>query len=55
MMKTIALTSLAILTAAGILMAATYVYNCPRCGLVQQYSQPGIYKCPNDGQFMYQK
>lgn len=51
-MKKTTLTSLLILAAAGILLAATYTYRCDRCGLVQEYTVPGIYKCPNDGQYM---
>jgi len=33
----------------GIALAAVYSYKCPRCGLIQQYDRPGIYKCPSDG------
>ena len=51
-MKKTTLTSLLILAATGILLAATFTYRCPRCGLVQEYTVPGIYKCPNDGQYM---
>ena len=51
-MKKITLTTLAILAAAGILLAATYTYSCPICGLTQSFSFPGIRKCPNDGQVM---
>jgi len=31
-------------------LAATYTYKCPKCGLIQTYGQPnpGV-KCPNDG------
>lgn len=36
-------------------LAATYTYKCPKCGLIQSYSQPGIVKCPNDGSSMVPK
>ena len=34
-------------------LAATYTYKCPKCGLIQSYGQPnpGV-KCPNDGYSM---
>ena len=51
-MKKTTVASLAALATAGVLLAATYTYRCPRCGLVQEYTVPGIYKCPNDGQYM---
>ncbi len=42
-------TLLLIITCAAVL-AATYTYKCPKCQLVQQYSQPSPgAKCPNDG------
>jgi DNA-directed RNA polymerase subunit RPC12/RpoP len=33
-----------------VVLAATYTYKCPKCGLIQSYGQPnpGV-KCPNDG------
>ncbi len=31
-----------------------FAYKCPKCGLVQTYSRPGLYKCPNDGWTMVQ-
>jgi hypothetical protein len=33
----------------------TYTYNCPICGLIQQFTRPGIYKCPRDGSVMFLK
>jgi len=51
-MKSTALSAAMVLAAAGILLAATYTYRCAKCGLIQQYTVPGIYKCPNDGQYM---
>lgn len=36
--------------ASGIL----YTYQCPRCGLVQQYTRTGMYHCPNDKMLMFQ-
>lgn len=32
--------------------AKTYKYKCPKCGLIQEYSKSGIYKCPMDGRTM---
>ena len=40
---------LAFTAITGIALAAVYTYKCPRCGLIQQYDRPGIYKCPSDG------
>ena len=51
---------------AGLVLAATgilgvgraiaapkaYKYKCMKCKLIQEYSQPGPKKCPNDGQTM---
>ena len=38
------------LLSAGVLWAATtYRYECPKCHLIQEYGQPGIHKCPQDG------
>jgi hypothetical protein len=39
---------------AGSVMAApkTYKYKCMKCKLIQEYGQPGVKKCPNDGQIM---
>lgn len=51
-LKTTLLLGLLLLT-SGIAVAATYTYKCFRCGLVQQYSFPGIRKCPNDGSTMF--
>lgn len=44
-----------IVISTGIALAATYTYKCPRCGLIQQYDRPGIYKCPSDGTYMISK
>ena len=30
----------------------TYKYRCPKCKLIQEYSQPGSKKCPSDGRTM---
>jgi phage FluMu protein Com len=30
----------------------TYKYRCPKCKLVQEYTVPGVKKCPNDGTTM---
>jgi len=47
---------LLILLNAGIALAATtYRYECPKCGLIQQYTIPGIHKCPDDGWSMIPK
>ncbi len=35
--------------ATSVFAAATYKYKCFRCGLIQEYDRPGIYKCPKDG------
>lgn len=51
-MKKITLTGLTVLAATSILLSATYTYRCAKCGLIQQYTVPGIYKCPSDGQYM---
>lgn len=32
--------------------AKTYKYRCPKCKLVQEYTQQGVKKCPNDGRIM---
>lgn len=48
-----ALIAALILATVTIAAAATvYTYKCNRCGLIQQYSQPGSYKCPTDGSFL---
>ena len=37
----------------GVAFAAkTYKYRCVKCGLIQEYSTPGVRKCPNDGRPM---
>jgi hypothetical protein len=30
----------------------SYKYRCPKCKLIQEYGQPGVKKCPNDGTTM---
>lgn len=30
----------------------TYKYRCTKCKLIQEYGQPGVKKCPNDGSTM---
>jgi hypothetical protein len=30
----------------------TYKYRCTKCKLVQEYTVPGVKKCPNDGTTM---
>ncbi len=30
----------------------TYKYRCTKCKLIQEYSVPGVKKCPNDGTTM---
>jgi hypothetical protein len=39
-----------LIATAVVVLAATYTYKCPKCGLIQSYGQPnpGV-KCPNDG------
>lgn len=32
--------------------AKTYKYRCPKCKLVQEYTQQGVKKCPKDGRTM---
>ncbi|CAN5539234.1 hypothetical protein BH09VER1_BH09VER1_23880 [soil metagenome] len=49
---TLALVGASLLVASVALAATTYSYKCPRCGLIQQYTKMGIYKCPTDGSFM---
>jgi len=46
---------LAFIAITDIALAAVYTYKCPRCGLIQQYDRPGIYKCPSDGTYMISK
>lgn len=42
-------TTISILLAAGMVWAAlTFKYKCDWCGLVQEYSKPGMYICPTD-------
>jgi len=47
--RTVALTAMAVVASAGLALAVAYTYKCPKCGLIQQYDRPGIYKCPQDG------
>ena len=56
--KAVALATAATLLVAGITAtvyaaAQTYKYKCSKCGLIQEYAQPGIYKCPKDGSAMF--
>lgn len=40
---------------AGTAFAApkkTYKYKCNKCHLVQEYTVPGVKRCPNDGSIM---
>jgi hypothetical protein len=30
----------------------SHKYRCPKCKLIQDYGQPGVKKCPNDGKTM---
>jgi hypothetical protein len=43
------LTVIALVGTVALALAAVYSYRCPKCNLIQQYSQPGVYKCPKDG------
>jgi predicted RNA-binding Zn-ribbon protein involved in translation (DUF1610 family) len=47
--RTAWIVSILIATTVAVI-AATYTYKCPKCGLIQSYSRPnpGV-KCPNDG------
>ena len=52
--RSIAIAAILLLATVGIALAATtYSYKCPKCGLIQTYSQPnpGV-KCPTDGWYM---
>lgn len=31
-----------------------FIYQCPKCGLTQQYTRTGMYRCPNDHMLMFQ-
>ena len=53
-MKTTIILLLA-LTAGVAWASSSYKYECPRCHLIQEYGQPGIHKCPNDGWTMIPK
>lgn len=46
------LVAMALTVATGTALAAVYAYKCPKCGLIQQYDHPGIFKCPKDGLVM---
>jgi hypothetical protein len=35
-------------TVSSSIAVQLYTYKCPACGLIQQYTIPGVYKCPND-------
>jgi hypothetical protein len=39
--------------ATSVFAAVSYKYKCSRCGLIQEYDRPGIYKCPKDGSVMF--
>ena len=46
---------LGLILGSGSLLAApkkTYKYRCPKCKLIQEYGNPGVKKCPNDGKTM---
>ena len=38
--------------AATLVAQAVTRFRCYRCGFVQTYTHPGIYKCPADGSMM---
>jgi len=40
------------LFAVAVAAPRTYRYRCVKCGLIQEYSTPGVKKCPNDGRTM---
>jgi hypothetical protein len=29
-----------------------FTYQCTRCGLLEQFTIPGVHRCPNDGTYM---
>lgn len=39
-------------TPGGQYIPRVYTYQCMRCGLIQQYTFPGVHRCPNDGTYM---
>lgn len=47
------ISAMLLLFTVGTVMAAVYTYKCIKCGLIQQYDRPGIYKCPKDGSPMF--
>ncbi len=51
--RRVAISTLLLIITGAAVLAATYTYKCPKCHLVQEYSQPspGV-KCPNDGWVM---
>jgi len=51
-MKAVLATILLIMTAGIVYAATSYRYQCPKCGLIQEYAMPGAYKCPTDGIYM---
>jgi hypothetical protein len=37
-----------LLPCSAVVALSFYSYRCPQCGLIQQYTNPGIYRCPSD-------
>ena len=54
MIRRLFLSALLVGVSLGVAQAApkTYKYRCPKCGLVQEFTRPGVKKCPNDGRTM---
>jgi hypothetical protein len=44
--------ALVVAKAASASQKKTYKYRCTKCKLIQEYSVPGVKKCPNDGTTM---
>lgn len=40
--------ALLLVAATAFAASKTYKYKCPKCHLIQEYSTPGVKKCPND-------
>lgn len=52
----IVLAALALLATAGAALAATYSYQCAKCGYIATYSMPSPgARCPSDGTAMMMK
>ena len=51
-MKAAAFALVLLMVGVGAALAAVFSYKCPKCGLIQQYDHPGIYKCPKDNWFL---